>query len=115
ADYGKVLELDPQNASIHNNLAWLLATDTDLKVRDPKRAVELAKKAVELAPKEGYIRNTLGVAYYRAGEWKAAIVELEKSMELRAPGRPSAGRRRPGAWWRGTLDNVRQRQTGLET
>src|SRR5262249_48606121 len=51
-----------------------------------KRAVELARKAAELAPKEGYIRNTLGVAQYRAGAWKAAITELEKSMELRKGG-----------------------------
>src|SRR6185436_9523516 len=45
-------------------------------------AVELAQKAVELAPKDGAFWNTLGVAHYRAGDWKAAIDALEKSMEL---------------------------------
>jgi hypothetical protein len=29
------------------------------------------------------------VAYYRAGDWKAAIAELEKSMELGAGGGPA--------------------------
>ena len=49
-------------------------------------ALNLAKKAVELAPKEGTFQNTLGVAHYRAGDWKAAITALEKSMELRKGG-----------------------------
>ena len=50
------------------------------------RAVELAKKAVELAPKQGTFWNTLGVAHYRAGDWKAAVAALEKSEELRNGG-----------------------------
>ena len=56
------------------------------ELRDPDRAVELAKKAVELEPKEGTYWNTLGVAHYRAGDWKAAIEALTKSMELRNGG-----------------------------
>jgi tetratricopeptide (TPR) repeat protein len=35
---------------------------------------------------EGTFWNTLGVAQYRAGEWKPAIEALEKSMELRKGG-----------------------------
>jgi serine/threonine protein kinase/tetratricopeptide (TPR) repeat protein len=67
----------------HNNLAWLLATCPEARVRDPKRAVELAKKAVEMAPLNGYNWITLGAAHYRAGDWKAAVAALDKSMELR--------------------------------
>ena len=44
--------------------------------------VKLAEKAVDMAPKEGNHLNTLGVAHYRAGDWKAAIEALEKSKEL---------------------------------
>jgi serine/threonine protein kinase/tetratricopeptide (TPR) repeat protein len=80
--YSTLLELVPKDPLTHNNLAWLLATCPDSKVWDPKRAVELAKKAVELAPRGGNYWNTLGVSQYRAGEWKAAITALEKSMEL---------------------------------
>src|SRR5205823_3087568 len=43
-------------------------------------------KAVELSPRDGAIWNTLGVAQYRAGDWKAAITSLEKSMSLRNGG-----------------------------
>ena len=52
----------------------------------PSRAVALARKAVELEPKNWAYRNTLGAAQYRAGDWKAAIAALEKSMELRKGG-----------------------------
>src|SRR5262249_42198406 len=47
---------------------------------------ELAKKAVERAPKEGAYHNTLGAAHYRAAAWNEAVAELEKSMELRKGG-----------------------------
>jgi tetratricopeptide (TPR) repeat protein len=84
--YRKVLELAPQNAVACNNLAWLLATCPELKFRDAQRAIASAKKAIELAPKEGNHWNTLGAAHYYAGDWKAAIAALEKSMELRKGG-----------------------------
>jgi hypothetical protein len=65
-----------------NNVAWSLATSSDAKSRDPARAVELAREAVRLVPKSGSFWNTLGVALYRAGNWKQASVALTRSMEL---------------------------------
>src|SRR5262249_29683780 len=67
-------------APAYNELAWLLATCPDPNFRDPTRAVELAKKAVELPKNEG-CWNTLGVAHYRAADWKAAVEALNKSMQ----------------------------------
>jgi tetratricopeptide (TPR) repeat protein len=55
----------------------------DAKSRDPGLAVDLAKKAVALAPGNGMIQNTLGVAHYRAADLDTAIRELEKPMKLR--------------------------------
>src|SRR5262249_43179218 len=69
-----------------NDLAWLLATRTEPQRRNPARALELAKKAVAMAPNEGTFWNTLGAAHYRAGDWNAAIEALHKSMELRRGG-----------------------------
>jgi WD40 repeat protein/serine/threonine protein kinase/tetratricopeptide (TPR) repeat protein len=66
----------------YNNIAWMLATAPDPALRDPARAVELARKSVEIDPKRGTRWNTLGVTRYRAGEWKAAIEALEKSESL---------------------------------
>jgi tetratricopeptide (TPR) repeat protein len=82
ADYQKALELAPDNAVAHNNLAWLLATCPAAEFRDAQRALELAKKAVELDPKRGYFWGTLGAAHYRAGEWKDGVDALKKSDEL---------------------------------
>jgi eukaryotic-like serine/threonine-protein kinase len=71
-----------QFASVHNEWAWLLATCPDTGFRDPGRAVELAKRAVELAPQEWRFWNTLGAAHYRADNWEEAMAALHKSMEL---------------------------------
>ena len=67
-------------------LAWFLATCPDPKFRDPKRAVELAQKAVELEPKNADYWQTLGVARYRVADWRGAIVALGKVKELGSPG-----------------------------
>jgi tetratricopeptide (TPR) repeat protein/tRNA A-37 threonylcarbamoyl transferase component Bud32 len=69
-----------------NALAWILANCPDQKLRDPGRALELAKEAVKLAPRNGGYRNTLGTAHYRVGDWKNAVAELTKSTELRNGG-----------------------------
>ena len=79
-------ELTPNSAEAHNNLAWFLATCPEPKLLNPKRAVGLARKATELARKEGNFFSTLGVAHYRAGNCKAAIEALEKSGQLRNGG-----------------------------
>ena len=86
ADYSKAIELDPKNVAAINALAWLLATCPEPKVRDPRRAVEAAKKAVQLAPTKGEYWSTLGAAHYRAGAWKAAVEALMKSVQLRKGG-----------------------------
>jgi tetratricopeptide (TPR) repeat protein len=86
AALNKALAIDPQHAPVHNSLAWLLATAPDANVRNPARAVELARRTVDVAPEQGDFWNTLGAAHYRAGDWKAAITALEKSMALRQGG-----------------------------
>jgi tetratricopeptide (TPR) repeat protein len=80
--YSVTVERDPKDAMAHNNLAWLLATCPEAKFRDPARAVALAKKATELAPRHGNFWNTLGAAQYRARNWKDAIGALETPLKL---------------------------------
>jgi superkiller protein 3 len=79
ACYRKVIKLAPKDYLAHNDLAWLYATCADERVRNAKEAVMLAKKAIELAPAQADY-NTLGVAQYRAGNWKEAIAALETSQ-----------------------------------
>ena len=78
----EMIRTQPRDAGAYNFLAWFLANAADPDLRQPAQAVELATKAVELAPKEGAMWNTLGVARYRNGQWKEAITALEKSVEL---------------------------------
>jgi tetratricopeptide (TPR) repeat protein len=84
--YRKGLQVQPTNALAHNNLAWMLAAAPDSKARAPARALEPAQKAVALAPQVATFWRTLGVAYYRAGDWQAAIAALNKSRELKRGG-----------------------------
>ena len=73
-------------AEAHNNLAWLLATCPKTELRDPSESLRLARRAVEVEPQQGNFWNTLGVAFYRAGELDDAKKSLEKSLELRNAG-----------------------------
>src|SRR5262249_52976700 len=54
----------------------------DPKLRDPRQAVELATKAVEVTPRSYLAWMVLGWAQYRAGNWSASIEALEKSCQL---------------------------------
>jgi eukaryotic-like serine/threonine-protein kinase len=85
-EFSKAGELAPKWPTNLKNLARLLANCDEAKVRDPKRAVELAERAVKLQPRQGMCWNTLGVAQYRAGQWQAAIEALKKSADLRKGG-----------------------------
>src|SRR5262249_18270887 len=70
-------------ANLLNDRAWQLVTADDPKHRNPKRAIDLAEEAATLAPSVAFVFcKTLGVAHFRAGNWKAAALALEKSRQL---------------------------------
>jgi hypothetical protein len=73
-------------AETQNNLGWLLATFPIAELREPRAAVEHARRATEIEPGQGNFWNTLGVACYRAGEWDEARRALRRSMDLRGGG-----------------------------
>jgi tetratricopeptide (TPR) repeat protein len=68
-----------------NNLAWYLLTAPIPTARNPIRGLELAKKAVLLAPSSWESWNTLGVAHYRNGAWGEALDALHTAV-ARKPG-----------------------------
>jgi tetratricopeptide (TPR) repeat protein len=75
-----------QIANLANSFAWYMAITADEAGLDPTRSVELAQRAVELAPRDGNIWNTLAVGYYRAGDFAQAERAFQTSMELREGG-----------------------------
>jgi serine/threonine protein kinase/Flp pilus assembly protein TadD len=67
-----------------DHLAILLANRPDSHRRYPGVALGLAQQAVELAPRDGEVWATLGVAQYRASNWRDAVQALDKSLELQS-------------------------------
>jgi serine/threonine protein kinase/Flp pilus assembly protein TadD len=65
-----------------NDLAYLFAKGPAAPLRDPAEAVQLARRGVELLPQRGEFWNTLGAAHYRAGDYLAAVRELEKAASM---------------------------------
>jgi tetratricopeptide (TPR) repeat protein len=84
--FNKVIELKPDSPLSLRDLAWILANRPEVNLRDPQRAVELAKKAVHLDQRNRFYWQTLGYAEYRAGNWKSAIAALEQVKTLGSPG-----------------------------
>jgi tetratricopeptide (TPR) repeat protein len=76
----------PDTPDGKNQLAWMLVANISFGFGHFDTAVELAQQATKLAPQDGNIWNTLGVAQYRAGNWPAVIEALGKSNELRRGG-----------------------------
>jgi uncharacterized protein HemY len=67
---------------VQNNVAWFLAACPDARDRDPNLAVALAEKAVAGQSGAATYWNTLGLAYYRKGDCKAAVRALERAIDL---------------------------------
>ncbi len=78
ADYRASLARNPQSARNANELAWLLASAPGRG--DPQDALLWARRAVELDRNSPDIRNTLGAALYRAGQYAEAAAVLERNV-----------------------------------
>jgi WD40 repeat protein len=75
----------PDSALNCNNLARAYLT-APLALRDVKAALPLAEKAVQIGPGEVVYSNTLGLAYYRAGQYEKAISILRPNLDRQADG-----------------------------
>jgi Tfp pilus assembly protein PilF len=87
--YQHALDLEPESARAHNNLAWLLL-QTD---GDPKQALKHAEAATTLVPKHPAYLDTLAVAYCMVGEMKLARASLEKARAVQPDAQFLAQRR----------------------
>jgi WD40 repeat protein/tetratricopeptide (TPR) repeat protein len=80
ADLERSLALKADAAAACNQLARLYARGL-APASDPKRALALAERAVELAPQQADYRGTLGMAYYGDRRFQEAVGPLEESLE----------------------------------
>ena len=81
--YEKAFSLEPANPEIMNNLSWLLLTSREPAIRDPMKALTLARAAAAIEPK-GYILDTLATAYWANGLVDEAV-DTERQASLADP------------------------------
>jgi Zn-dependent protease with chaperone function len=79
--YEKSLALRPDQPQVLNNLAWLLATCPDERLRDPSRALELARKAARLE-ESAFILDTLAECYFVNGRYAQAVEMGKRALVL---------------------------------
>jgi Zn-dependent protease with chaperone function len=79
--YEKSISFEPDNPEVLNNLAWLYATCGDERLRDPQKALMLAKKAAELK-NASHILDTLAESYYINDRFEEAVSAEIHAMDM---------------------------------
>ncbi len=79
--YEKALELRLDDPHVLNNLAWFYATCEEPSLRDPQRALLLAKMAIEL-DRSSHVYDTLAESYFVNGLSMEAIQAGEQALKL---------------------------------
>ncbi|MFC3267351.1 tetratricopeptide repeat protein, partial [Camelimonas abortus] len=99
-DLKKALELVPdgdgrERAAVLNYLGYSWVDQN----RNLKEAFDMLHKAVALRPRDGYIVDSLGWAYYRLGRYDDAVRELERAIALK-PSDPTINDHLGDAYWK---------------
>ncbi len=94
-DLLKALDLRPDQPYVLNYLGYTWIDQGE----QLDRATDMIKKAVSLAPNDGFIADSLGWAYYRLGKFDKAAEELERAVELR-PQDPVINDHLGDAYWK---------------
>jgi tetratricopeptide (TPR) repeat protein len=77
----KSLAINPDNAEVLNNLAWVYATCEDQQYRNPDRALAMATLAVRLE-NQPHIWDTLAESYYVNEMYSKAIEAGQMALDL---------------------------------
>ncbi|MEZ5847772.1 MAG: tetratricopeptide repeat protein [Geminicoccaceae bacterium] len=95
ADFLAALDLEPEQPFVLNYLGYSWV-DKGLNL---DRATDMLHRAVELRPKDGFIVDSLGWAFFRLGRFEDAVVNLERAVELQ-PDDPVINDHLGDAYWR---------------
>jgi Flp pilus assembly protein TadD len=81
--FEEALQIDPDSTEALNNLAWMLAANSDPAIRNGARAVEYGERACQLTQfKQTTMVGTLAAAYAEAGRFADAVATAEKACAL---------------------------------
>ena len=81
--YAASLELNANHVNAANALAWILATSSDDKLRDGKKAVALAEKICALAKNSNPLfEDTLAAAYAEIGNFADAQLHCRNALTI---------------------------------
>ena len=74
----KLVGFNPQHAEALNFISYALAEEG----HDLDRALDLANRALQLHPENGFFLDSRGWVYFKMGRTKEALADLEKAVEL---------------------------------
>jgi len=74
--------IDPTSASAMIGTAWLLATASDVSLRNGAEAVRLAESALNVQPNNAEVLDTLAAAYAEEGQFSRASSTEVHALEL---------------------------------
>ncbi len=80
----QVLDSNPNNYMVRNNIAWVYATADDISVRNGNKALSYARYALMLAPSDHHVWNTLSQAYFVSARYERALRAAEIAVQLAA-------------------------------
>ena len=79
--FRETIRLYPRHAAALNDLAWILATSPDDRLRDGAEALRLAQKATKL-DRSSLMLDTLAAAYAEAGQFDRAVQTAQEAIRL---------------------------------
>ena len=83
AHYEQASALAPTDPYSRNNMAWVLATSSDVSIRDGAKAVDFAQQAVALSGgREPQFLRTLGAAYAETGRFPEATAAARQAAAI---------------------------------
>jgi eukaryotic-like serine/threonine-protein kinase len=79
-----VAQTYPENPSELNDLAWQLVKLPGGEMSGYRKALRYSEEACHLEPEDGSFVSSLGVAYYRVGQYEKALDVLTRSDKINA-------------------------------
>ncbi len=82
-DFQRVAKMGANDAWTIQDTAWFLLTCPDEKLQDTTKAMDLAKKALDMmGAKDGVFQETIAEAYFKQGDPLKAVEHQKKAVEM---------------------------------